>query len=260
MHLAIDVGATKTLIALFSEHGRCLKRTKFLTNKNSKLFLQELISNLTPFSNKKIHSVTIAVPAVVKKDYSFIPANLPWKNINIISPLKKMFKTAKIAILNDADLATLYESGPYAGKTIYFTFSTGIGGGIAKDGVVQKTSATFEPGHKIYYFGEENKEWEKFASANALKKLLQKNVSEITKDTDLDAVAFRLSIGLSDIINHYHPNTIIIGGPVGNILKKIRPSLIDYIFPKINSLPKIVKAKRPEESVIYGCYLYGKFH
>lgn len=260
MHLAIDVGATKTLIALFSEHGRCLKRTKFLTNKNPDLFLREISTKLKPLEKKKITSVTVAVPAVVEKDCSFTPANLPWKNFNIVPTLKIIFKHSKISVLNDADLATLYESGPYAGKTIYLTFSTGIGGGIAKDGVVQKTSTSFEPGHKIYHFGENDEEWEKFASANALKKLFRKNVSEINKKSSLDAIAFRLSVGLSDIINHYHPNTIIIGGPVGNILKKIRSPLVDYLFPKVNSLPKIIKAKRPEESVIYGCYLYGKFH
>lgn len=260
MHIAIDVGATKTLIALFSEHGRCLKRIKFLTNKNPNLFLSELTSNLQPFQKKKIHSITVAVPAIVEKDCSFSPKNLPWKNFNLVPELKNMFKNSRISVLNDADLATLFESGFYKGKVIYLTFSTGIGGGIAKDGVVQKQSASFEPGHALYHFGDSDREWEKLASAKALKSVFRTSVRKINKKSSFDAIAFRLSLGLKNIINHYHPDVIIIGGPLSLIFNNIRPYLKDYLFPNVNSLPKLVKAKRPEESTIYGCYLYGKFH
>ncbi len=260
MFVAIDIGATKTLVALFSEHGRCLNRTKFLTNKNSNSFQTELLSKLKPFEKKRISSVIIAVPAVVKKDCSFSPDNLPWKNFNLVPALKTLFKTSKIYFLNDADLATLYESGPFKGKTIYLTFSTGIGGGIAKDGAVLKESATFEPGHKLYHFGDSDREWEDLASAKALKRVFRKDVTKITKESSFETIAFRLSLGLSDIINHYHPDTIIIGGPLGHIYKNIHPYLKSYLFPQVKSLPKIVSAKHPEKSVIYGCYLYGKFH
>ena len=174
--------------------------------------------------------------------------------------LEILFENSKISILNDADLATLFESGFYKGKVIYLTFSTGIGGGIAKDGVVQKSSASFEPGHVLYHFGDSDREWEKLASAKALKNLFRTSVRKITKKSSFDAIAFRLSLGLVSIINTYHPDIIVIGGPLGLIFKNIHPYLKDYLFPKVNSLPRLVKAKRPEESTIYGCYLYGKFH
>lgn len=260
MLIAIDIGATKTLIALFSEHGRCLKRIKFLTNKNFSSFQSELLKNLKPFEKKKISSVIVAVPAIVEKNCSFSPENLPWKNVNLLPELKSLFRNSRISVLNDADLATLFESGPYKGKTIYLTFSTGIGGGLAKDGIVLKTSATFEPGHKLYHFGDSDREWEDLASAKALKRLFRISVRKIEKSSSFETIAFRLSLGLSDIINHYHPDTIIIGGPLAHIFNHIHPYLINYLFDSVNSLPDFKKAKRPEESVIYGCYLYGKFH
>lgn len=260
MYLAIDIGATKTLIGLFSDHGHCLKRTKFLTNQNQNFFLAELISNLKSFTNKNIHSVVIAVPAIVQKNYTFTPKNLSWQNFDLISPLKNVF-SCEIFLLNDADLATLYESGFYSGKTIYLTFSTGIGGGIANDGAILKSSATFEPGHNLYSFNEQPLEWEKFASAKALKTLFNQKVSKITQKSRLETIAYRLSIGLVDIIIDQKPDTIIIGGPVGKITRKLHPFLENYLLnSNIKYCPKITPAKRPEESVIYGCYLYGKFH
>lgn len=260
MYLAIDIGATKTLIALFSNHGRCLKKTKFLTNHNQNFFLLELLSNLKDYENKNLKSIVIAVPAIVQKNYAFKPDNLPWENLDLYNPIKKIFKTSDIHILNDADLATLYESGSYSGKTVYLTFSTGIGGGIAKDGVVQKSSSTFEPGHKKYFFSEKEQEWEDIASAKTLKTIFKKNLTKISDQSDFETIAFRISIGLIPIINQYHPNTIIFGGPIGKIFPKIRPFLKNYLNYKISPMPKLVQAKKPEESVIYGCYLYAKFH
>lgn len=264
MYLAIDIGATKTLIALFSEHGHCLKRSKFLTNKDPKFFLSELSLNLKDFENRSINSVVVAVPAIVQKNYTFSPNNLPsWKNFSILPTIKKLFN-CKIFILNDADLATLYETGPYSGRAIYLTFSTGIGGGVAENGVVTKSSATFEPGHKKYTFDDGKRiEWEDIASANAIGKLFGKQASKITKKSALDTIAYRLSIGLTDIINDFHPKTIIIGGPLGLIFKDFHPFLKTYLKSSVidpYDFPRLVRAKRPTESVIYGCYLYGKYH
>ena len=46
VYLAIDIGATKTLIALFSKRGRVLRRVKFPTARGSKKFLADLTENL----------------------------------------------------------------------------------------------------------------------------------------------------------------------------------------------------------------------
>ncbi|MBQ2660047.1 ROK family protein [Candidatus Saccharibacteria bacterium] len=260
MYLAIDIGATKTLIALFSNHGHCLKRIKFLTNKSKDLFLFELTSNLKKFQNKKLNAIVVAVPAAVQKNYTFSPKNLPWGKTDLLSSIKNLFD-CKIFLLNDADLATLYESGFYSGKTIYLTISTGIGGGIAKDGAVTKESATFEPGHKKYSFNDESLDWESFASAKSLKSLFGRNLTKISRPANFETIAYRLSFGIIDIIKTFQPKTIIIGGPTGLILKKIYPFLKSYLLASdIKHLPKIVPARRPTESVIYGCYLYGKFH
>lgn len=261
MYLAIDIGATKTLIALFSAHGRCLSRVKYPTNPNKNLFLSELIANLSPFREKPLTSVIIAVPCSVQKIYSITPPNLPWKSFDLYTPIKNLF-TCPVFLKNDADLATLYESKNKKGLCVYLTFSTGIGAGLAKNGKILPASATFEPGHLLYKWDDRTYEWEDLAAASSLKALYGRDVSKISSPAALETIAYRISVGLVDIIRTYRPAHIIIGGPLGLNFANIRPYLLDYLksaFPG-ESLPHITSAKRPCESVIYGCYLYGKSH
>lgn len=263
MYLAIDIGATKTLIALFSKHGRCSYRKKFPTNYSSYDFLNELRENLLPLSERKIDRVVLSVPGIVQKNYTFKFGNLPWpSNIAILPLLKELFST-KISVVNDADLATFYESSFYSGKSIYLTFSTGIGGGIAKNGIVLPSSKSFEPGHKKYRFKNRLIEWEDFASSNAIKKDYHVQVTDLKRTKEVyEDVAARLTPGLIDLIKTYRPDMIIIGGAVGFLYKGLKKPLIKNLSEEIpkKNLPKIVRAKRPLESVIYGQYLYAKSH
>ncbi len=264
MFLVIDIGATKTLIATFSKRGRCISRTKFLTNHSETAFLQNLHDSLLPFLSPKIDHVVLAVPGIVQKNYTYKFGNLPWSNnIPLMSLLKSLF-SCKISILNDANLATLYETSFYSGKVIYLTFSTGIGGGIAKNGFLLPSSATFEPGHKLYQHHGNLVEWEDFASANAIKRIYYTQASELKNDPKINSdLISRLLPGLTDIIRRYNPDRIVIGGAIGDILPRFQHSLIKELrlsLPAHHKIPKISPAKRPYESVIYGEYLYAKKH
>lgn len=291
MYFVIDVGATKTLFALFSRCGKLLKTKKFPTEKNEDIFLEYYSENLESFippeKRKKIKSVVLAVPGIVKEQNfcSITYGNLPWKKIDLIPPIKKLFN-CKISVFNDADLATLYESSFYKHKkVVYLTFSTGIGGGIAKNGELLSESASFEPGHKKYVYKKQTAEWEDLASAKA--------ISETFNDTPVKnlkhnkaarrEISLRLSLGLPDILLEENPDVIIVGGAVGFIIKKCKKLLLPVlkialeakithsnaskrektsltaseILNRLDSL-KIAPARRPLESVIYGGYLYAK--
>lgn len=262
MYLAIDVGGTKTLIALFSEYGRCLKKTKFFTPFSPSDFSTQLTSALLPYQKKSIKKIIVAFPAIIKKGGLVSPENLPaWRNYDISPILDDLFN-CPVFILNDADLATLYESSFHRGLSIYLTFSTGIGGGIAKDGILTPESATFEPGHQSYPFNDTPTEWEDLASASAINRLFNMPVTSLFVRAEFETVAYRMSLGLTDIIKKYHPDTIIIGGPLAKILPSLRPFLLEYLstFITDKTSVNIIPARRPEHSVIYGCYLYAKSH
>ena len=131
MYLAIDIGATKTLIALFSKRGRVVRRVKFPTAQGSKTFITELSSNLKIFLKYRITSIVIAVPGTVQNNCSVRFGNREWGDIDIVTPIKSLFN-CPIYLENDANLAALYEAHGLSGRIVFLTFSTGIGGGIVE--------------------------------------------------------------------------------------------------------------------------------
>ena len=68
----------------------------------------------------------------------------------------------------------------------------------------------------------------------------------------LEDVAKRIYLGLPDVIKQYNPDAIVLGGPMGKIFR-----LYTKYLPEIKGV-RLKKPKRPNESVIYGCYIYAK--
>ena len=252
MYLAVDIGGTKTLIALFSTHGRVIKRVKFKTSHSKPKFMADLTKNLRSFSKRRVRSVVVAIPGTVQKNCSVLLGNrLEWGKLNLMDLLKDLFE-CPIYFENDASLASIYEGSFYHKKVVFLTFSTGIGGGVVDNGKLLDESAKFEPGHKIYDFNGKKAEWEDIAAASALENFYHIDTATELRGTEkMHDVADRISLGLNDIVKKYHPDIIVLGGPIGKIFKRYAKFLPDLDV-------KFVRPKRPLESVIYGCYLYAK--
>ena len=169
MYLAVDIGGTKTLVALFSKRGRVVRRVKFKTPWQKERFVRELMTVLERFSKYTLEAVVVAVPGVVQKNCSVRLGNRDWGNFSLVKDLQRLFD-CPIYFENDANLAAVYESYRLPGKTVFLTFSTGIGGGVAECGTILPESDKFEPGHKIYTFGKKTCEWEDLAASSALEK------------------------------------------------------------------------------------------
>lgn len=251
MYLAIDIGATKTLIALFSRRGRVVRRIKFPTAQGSKTFINTLVDKLGSFRKYRVKNIVVAIPGIVQKNCSVRFGNREWGDIDICTPIISLFD-CPIYFENDANLATLYEAHGLSGRTIFLTFSTGIGGGIAENNHIVD-SADFEPGHWIYQYDNKTAEWEDIAAASAIgKKYHIDAATSLRGKKTMQDVAARMYLGLPDIVAKYHPDTIIMGGPMGKIFR-----LYCRYIPKISGV-KYRRPKRPLESVIYGCYIYAR--
>lgn len=251
MYLAIDIGATKTLIALFSKRGRVLRRKKFKTAQGSKTFLSDLSDNLELFKKYKVRSVVVAIPGIVQKNYTVAFGNRNWSNIDLYTPIKALF-ACPIYFENDANLATVYETKGLSGRIVFLTFSTGIGGGIADNGKLL-TDINFEPGHQQYEYAGKVKEWEDIAAASAIGKYYHVDAAtKLRGKIALKDIAARIYLGLPDIAQEFRPSTIILGGPMGKIFR-----LYSKYIPKLSGV-KYQRPKRPLESVIYGCYIYAR--
>ena len=251
MILAIDIGGTKTLIALFSKRGRVVRRRKFKTAQGSQTFIRELTTNLSDFKKRNITGVVVAIPGVVQKNYSVSFGNRKWDNIDLITPLKNLFD-CPIWFENDANLAVLYEGFRLPGRTMFLTFSTGIGGGVAERNRILPESNGFEPGHQKFWYDGRIREWEDIASANAIENYYHVDrATDLRKKEVMEDIAKRVALGLPDVVKEYNPDNIVLGGPMGKIFR-----LYSQYLPDLGV--KYRRPKRPNESVIYGCYRYAK--
>ena len=252
MYLAVDIGGTKTLVALFSKRGRVLRRHKFKTSWQKERFVRDLMRVLGGFTKFKLTGVVVAVPGVVQKNCSIRLGNRDWGTFSLVNELSGLFD-CPIYFENDANLASVYESQKLPGKTVFLTFSTGIGGGIAERGRILPESDDFEPGHKIYPFGGKKLEWEDIAASSALEKAFHvDSATDLRGKKTMMEIAERVYLGIPDIVSKYQPDTIILGGPLGKIF-----NLYVKYLPKVEGV-RYRRPRRPLESVIYGCYLFGK--
>ena len=132
-----------------------------------------------------------------------------------------------------ANLAVLFESYRLSGKTVFLTFSTGIGGGVAEKNHILPESNQFEPGHKLYQYNGQVKEWEDIAAASAIENYYHVDrATNLRKKPVLEDIAKRVYLGLPDIVKVYHPDTIILGGPMGKIFRLYAKFLTMISSPK----------------------------
>ena len=263
MYLCIDIGGTKTLIALVNHRGKILHSIKFETIPDQKLFYEHLSQQLKiNFVTDEILAFSVAMPGIVKDNKATWLGNLPWKNFDIAKKLTKDFKKPAY-VENDANLGALGEARNNPERCLYFTFSTGIGGGVVSDGKIVKKYQDFEPGHNLYTYHGKKEEWEDLAAASALNKKYGKLVTEITDRATWDDIIERMLLGLAPLTASIKPDRIIFGGPLGLELPRYRRALrkrLSLSLPKNVRMPVLVKARHGSFSGIQGCYLYAKAH
>lgn len=262
MITAIDIGGTKTLIAQFGASKEPVHEIRFETNKDQLIFLNELKAHLLKFSN--ISVITAGVPGIVYNGVVLRCGNLPWKNFDLKSELKKIYVDCPIFIENDASLAALSEVNllkPVPAVGLYLTISTGIGGGIVVGGRLLDGLKQSEPGHILIKHGDTWAEWEDFASGSAIKNQYNKLARDINNIEEWQAISENFTEGLCAIVPVLQPNVIVFGGSVGQYFEKFQHLLqeqLDQRLPKYISRPKLVEAKHPDEAVLYGCYYYAQ--
>lgn len=266
MYLAIDVGATKTLVAVFSANGQLLGSHKLKTAGQYSRFLDDLgaVLELPDFKQYKFGAVCCALPGKVNHtDGNGINfGNLPWHDVPVAKDIKKIVK-ARVFIENDAKLAGLYESVTHKKyrKLLYLTLSTGIGSGIIIDGKIDAALDDSEAGRMILEHEGQLKKWEEFASGRALFERFGKKAEQLDNPFAWKTYARDVSRGLEALLAVLQPDAVVIGGSVGAHLEKFKEPLVRELeknADKMVTIPPIIKAVKAEEAVIYGCYEYIK--
>lgn len=265
MILAIDVGGTKTLVAVFTNSGKMVKSIKLKTPKDYQKFISSLNATLLRFDDFKLNYACIALPGKINRQKGIGVAfgNLNWSNVAIKKDLKAIIK-CPIVIENDANLAGLFEARQVIKdykRVLYLTISTGIGSGITLNGQLDPELIDSEAGHMMIQFGDKMLPWEDFASGRSIYKTYGKLASEISSRKIWKEVSHRFAIGISSLIATIQPDAIIIGGSVGTHFKKynvlVKRELKNLSTP-LTPVPPILQATKPEEAVIYGCFELAK--
>ena len=270
MYLGIDIGATKTLLACFTNDGVIKEHVKFLTPKDYSKFKIELADNVAKLSTNTFLGCCVGVPGRLdrKRGIGVAMGNLPWENVPIKKDVESLLH-CPTSIENDAKLAGLSEAMLLKAKysrVVYATISTGIGVGVIVDQRIEPSLVDAEPGKMPLERNGKMVAWESFASGKAIVKRYGKKASEITDDTTWRHIAEDIAVGLINVIAMVQPEVIVLGGGVASYFSRfddfLRKALKRYEVPLI-PIPPVIHAARPEEAVAYGCYelaksLYGK--
>jgi predicted NBD/HSP70 family sugar kinase len=264
MYLAIDIGGTKTLLALFSTSGKMLASQKFSTPPNYPTFLEQLEKNISELKKSHpdgIEACVVGAPGKIDRANGVAIAfgNLPWSNVPIHDDIKKLCRVP-VAVENDANLAGLSEAilitHSYR-KVLYVTVSTGIGGGLIVDGIIDPDFADAEIGHMVFEHDGKIQRWEEFASGYAIFQKYGKKASDLDDPQAWYVISRNLALGLTNAINSLTPDVVVIGGGVGAHFEKFADPLHEALMlygTSLVSVPPLRKAVRAEEAVIYGCY------
>lgn len=250
------------MLAAFSSNGELLRQFRLATNPDYDRFLKELGQALRAnFADFKFASVCCAIPGRVDRQRGVGEefGNLKWRNVPIKKDINSFLATS-VLVENDANLAGLSEAllvhDKYK-KVLYLTISTGIGDGVIINGKIDPDLADSEAGHMVLPFKGKLQKWEDFASGRALHKEYGKLASEIDDPAIWKLFVKNIALGLYELLAIVQPEVVIVGGGVGAHFEKFGAFLSEELSKNSNNMveiPPIIKAKRPEEAVIYGCY------
>ncbi len=263
MYLGIDIGGTKTLIAKINNDGVIIKIDKFHTPQQYSEFIEYLKN--TTYKDTDYLGAGVAAPGNIDRENGVIVnlGNLKWKNVHLARDIEQIFQCPTL-IENDAKLAALSEAMLVKSKykrVLYITVSTGIGYAFVNDLKIDTNAG--DTGGKGILFSKYGKQtpWEDYVSGRAIVNRFGQKAKDINDPSIWKIISKDLSEGIIELIAVFEPEIIIIGGSVGVYFDKYSTFLKQYIskahIPMI-TLPEIIKAQRPEQAVIFGCYDYVK--
>lgn len=158
--VGVDLGGTKIYTALVNLDGEIVKEITIKTEaeKGEESVMEKILNTigyvLENVDLDEVRAIGVGSPGPldVEKGLIVYTPNLPFKNFNIVGPIKEKYNIDTY-LDNDANVATLSEFMFGAGKgsknMVFVTVSTGIGGGAIINGNIYRgsTSNALEIGH-----------------------------------------------------------------------------------------------------------------
>lgn len=263
--LAVDMGATKTIVAVADLLGNIISEELFETGPNARKSLDQMVAKAkTMMPPDKPGSVCIGVPGVYKHDQDRVEQalNLPaFEDIAVASYLKKKLRMGDIQIENDVNLAAVAEAVEAPDENLVaISVGTGIGLGIVLGNNLYRgnTGAAGEIGSLWLAPPTQNGQApltvEDVASAPSIRRLLsealrQGQKSSLSPDSDVPEIlvasqegdetachvvaraADAMALAVSHLIMIFDPTRIVFGGGVGQ-----NPIFVDAVRQRVHEL------------------------
>ncbi len=263
MNIIFDIGGTNMRVAAGDKKG-ALKPAVLPTPQDFNRAIKQFAGMAKKITKgKRINFCVGGVPGPLngqKTEASNAP-NLPrWNNKPFAKAIAKALK-CRVILENDASLAGLGEAIFGAGRNkkivAYLIVGTGVGGARIVKGKIDENIYGFEPGHQIV---AENKgkprTLESLIGGKSLKKRYGKIATEITSRVVWEKELKYLAFGVNNLIVHWSPNVVVLGGVLIKKTKQLKVSEIFAEIKKINKifpkLPEIKKSQLGDSAGLYG--------
>ena len=261
MYVGVDIGGTKTIVAVLDAHGAIKERFQFPTPASYDHCLLELRHALAHFEHHDFRAGAVGITGVIDRQHGrrFPAGKLAWDNVLVQADIERIIG-CPVVVENDAKLAALSEAmllkDAYQ-RVLYVTVSTGIGFALVVDGVIDTSIGDRGGTTMMVEHRGKHISWESLISGRAIVQRFGKMASEINDQATWSAIARDLGQGMVELIAVTEPDVIVIGGSVGVYFdrygKLLAEAIKQYELPTLKP-PKLLQAQRPEEAVIYGCY------
>ncbi|MFO8109389.1 MAG: ROK family protein [Thermoplasmata archaeon] len=270
-YLCIDIGATKTLIGVGE------RDFEFCTRIKTDKFLKEPM--LEARFMEGVEKAVVATPGPLDRENGIIyPPNIPGKKIDMMELLSPNLDT--FFLVNDciAGVVGEYFFGEIsASNMVYITISSGIGAGvIVGNSLIEGWRGNFaEVGH-LKVGGNRRcgcggrGHWEAYCSGNNLPGFAYELTGKKFKDAEELFIKYHEgnsaakevvqkmgeynAIGISNVVNAYNPELIVLGGGVAVNHPEVITSGLEPMLERdvISELPEIAVTALEDRSVLYG--------
>lgn len=300
--IGIDLGGTKINTAIVDFKGNIIEQINIptLACEGENAVLNRVIQTIGEVLNKSevkienIRAIGIGSPGPLnsKEGTIITTPNLPFKNFNIINPIKKIYNV-NTYLDNDANVAAIGEhifgAGQGSNNMIYVTVSTGIGGGAILNGNIYRGNTcnalevghmTIDPKGPLCNCGNHGCA-EVLASGTAIARqgrqaVEKKAITSLTKYSDITAYEVfneakngdkvcneivnkslnYLGISIANLVSIFDPEVIIIGGGVSKAGEIVFNTIKDVVkircFQILSDSCKILSAQLSANSGVIG--------
>lgn len=229
--VGLDIGGTKIMVAAANSEGKILRRSRTATSTSLAQDLANIDRMIAEVAaEEKMIGMGAAIGGPLDWENGIVsPLHQPdWRNV----PLKAIMEEkwgCPFQVDVDTNVAAVGEyrwGGASAGRFLYLTLSTGMGGGFLVDGRVYRGQGGAHPevGHQSIPFRCLNPSavqcecgapdcLEALVSGNGIRRIYGKS-AEALSQAEWGEVAYNLGQGLRNMAAFYAPDIIRIGGGV----------------------------------------------